>query len=150
MALCGLRTKEPSLNPVIASERAHGGNVHWVLREFPRQSKACRQRSTRARTLLIVVIDADDNTIEERCRQLNNALQHDGLEPLGSSDPLAVLIPKRHIETWIRAATVGGVNENDDYKKPSPTGEVYVKQRSEYTHGQGTAPSQTIHVCPPF
>lgn len=115
------------MHPVIASEQAHGGNVHWVLREFPRQFKACRQRSTRARTLLIVVIDADDKSIDERCRELNNTLQLGGLEPLSASEPLAVLIPKRHIETWIRAATAGGANENDDYKKPSPVGEVIRK-----------------------
>jgi hypothetical protein len=111
------------VEPVIASEQAHGGNVHWVLREFPRQFKACRQRHTQAKTLLIVVIDADDSTTDERCRQLNIALQHDGLEPVGPSDPVSVLIPKRHIETWIRAATVGDANETDSFKAPSPTRE---------------------------
>lgn len=111
----GLNTEPPGFFPRNASREVHGGNVGWVLREFPRELEACRWRHSRhANTLLIVVIDADDNTVAERRGDLNQRSQ------MSAADPIAVLIPKRHIETWIRAALGRQVNENDSYKNPEP------------------------------
>jgi hypothetical protein len=92
-----------------------GGNVSWVLREFPRQLQACRQRhSTHANTLLVVVVDADDFEVGERQAHLAQSAART------ETDPLAILIPKRHVETWIRCALGAQVNEIDDYKRPEP------------------------------
>jgi hypothetical protein len=113
---CGLRTQPPSLIVKNASRVVHGGNVGWVLAEFAKELEACRRRhQTHASTLLIVVIDADDHSVVEREAHLNSKRQTDG------ADPLVVLIPKRHIETWIRSALGEAVNENDSYKIPEPT-----------------------------
>ncbi len=64
--------------------------------------------------MLIVVVDADENTVAGRRGHLNQQSQID------AHDPLVILIPRRHIETWIRAALGDAVNENDSYKKPEP------------------------------
>jgi hypothetical protein len=112
---CGLRTLPPSLRPINASRQVHGGNVTWVLNAFPKELEACRKRhAAHAKTLLIVVVDADDLPVTERRSQLNNPNE------VSVSDPVVVLIPKRHVETWIRAANNHVVNEIDDYKKPAP------------------------------
>jgi len=112
---CGLNTHPPYLIPRNASREVHGGNVGWVLREFPKELEACRQRhATRANTLLIVVIDADDFAVKDRRSHLQSDVQ------LAGNDPVAVLDPKRHVETWIRAALGHLVNEVDDYKNPQP------------------------------
>jgi hypothetical protein len=116
MDRCDLNTKEPFLLPIIASERISGGGVAWVLRELPRQLDACRKRKLRANSLLVVVADADDFSVDERYRQLNNALRADRSKELDDSDPVVVLIPKRHIETWIRFGIGQPTNETDDYK----------------------------------
>jgi hypothetical protein len=134
MRCCGLNTNEPWLISRIASERVHGGNVHWVLREFPRELYACRQRQARARTLLIVVVDADGNSIEKRYRELTKALEGAELKAMDSSDPAAILIPKRHIETWIRVATGHDANESDSYKHPPPTKDQ-VAEAARLIHG---------------
>jgi hypothetical protein len=64
---CGARTQEPSLRVRNASNEVHGGNVGWVLREFPYELKVCRKRhATNAKTQLIVVIDADEKSVAER------------------------------------------------------------------------------------
>jgi hypothetical protein len=118
---CGLNTNEPCLHPIIASEQVRGGNVGWVLREFPRQLEACRKRQTRAKTLLIVVADADSLGVDERYRDLTRALQGAGLEAIAPSDPIVVLIPKRHVETWIHTTTGQPTNETDDYKSDQPS-----------------------------
>ncbi len=95
--------------PRNASRSVHGGNIGWVLREFPQELVACRHRHrANASTLLIVVVDADGYTVEQRRNELCQNNQMSG------ADPLVVLIPKRHIETWIRAALGQMVNENDN------------------------------------
>ncbi len=110
----GLNTTPPCFIPINASRKVHGGNVRWVLHEFPRQLEACRRRhATHARTLLIVVADADDYSVAERRSQL------DGSIGVSDTDLLVVLIPRRHVETWIRAALGHEVNETDDYKHPT-------------------------------
>ncbi len=134
MERCGLSTKAPSLLQIIASERVHGGNVVWVLREFPRQLDACRKRHTRAKTLLILVADADDLGVDGRQRDLSRALQGANVEPMASSDPAVVLIPKRHVETWIRATTGQPTNETDDYKPDEP-GKAEIRAAAQVIHG---------------
>ena len=97
MERCGLQTREPYLHPRIASREVHGGNVNWVLREFSKELHACRQRHlAHANTLLIVVVDADDLEVTDRRGQLRAE------SPMSEIDPVVVLIPKRHVETWIR------------------------------------------------
>jgi hypothetical protein len=109
----GLDTTPPCFI-INASRKVHGGNVRWVLHEFPRQLEACRRRhATHARTLLIVVADADDHSVAERRSHL------DGSIGVFDTDLLVVLIPRRHVETWIRAALGHEVNETDDYKHPT-------------------------------
>ena len=112
---CGLNTNPPYLLPRNASREVHGGNVTWVIHEFAKEMHACRQRhAAKANTLLIVVVDADHLTLAERRSQFIAD------PPLTSSDPLVVLIPRRHIETWIRSALGESVNETDSYKHPEP------------------------------
>jgi hypothetical protein len=113
---CGLKTDPPYLYPINASRKVHGGNVTWVIREFPKQLEACRKRhAAYASTLLIVVMDADQGQVVERRGQLI-------CDPaVSGKDPLVVLIPRRHIETWIRAALNIYVDETTDYKNPVPT-----------------------------
>jgi hypothetical protein len=102
----------------IASRLQRGGNNDWVLRAFPAELHACRQRHKRAKTLLVVVVDADKLTVGERRRQLTDSLKVTGYEELAADDPVAFLITRRNVETWIRALLVEKVNEDDDYKKP--------------------------------
>jgi hypothetical protein len=122
---CGLRTLPPTLRVRNASREVYGGNVGWVLREFPKEMEACRNRhAAHAKTLLIVVVDADQGTVADRRAQLE----------MKSSDPIVALIPKRHIETWIRAALGDAVNESDSYKNPAPT-KAEIKSAADQIHG---------------
>ena len=126
---CGLNTEPPMFFPRNASRLVHVENVGWVLREFPQELVACRQRhKANANTLLIVVVDADDYTVEQRRNELHQNNQMSG------ADPVVILIPKRHIETWIRAALGQMVNENDNYKKPEPK-KKEVRQAAGQIHG---------------
>ena len=123
--------------PRNASREVHGGNVTWVLREFQRELEACRKRhAARANTLLIVVVDADNFEVVDR----RGHLKAD--PPVSPTDPLVVLIPRRHIETWIRSATNQAVNETDDFKNPEP-------KKSEIRDAAITIHGWARHIPPP-
>jgi hypothetical protein len=95
MKRCGIQTERVVVQEV-ASRKQYGGNDAWVLREFPRQLRACRNRATRAETLLVVLIDGDRWTVDQRCQQLNQQLKQENQEELQDGDPVALLIPCRH------------------------------------------------------
>ncbi len=120
---CDLTTRSPYVKPLVASREQQGGNDAWVLNRFPKELHACRQRQKhKAKTLLIVLIDADNYSVEDRRRQLFERAKSAGLEQCTENDPVALLIPKRHIETWIRALLGENVTEEQDCKKwHSPT-----------------------------
>jgi len=108
----------------VASEKQGGSASQWVLQEFPRQLHACRQRAKRTRTLLVVLIDADKWEIQRRRRHLEDKLKESGFEKLDEADPLALLIPRWHVETWICALLGETVSEDEDCKdweKPTKT-----------------------------
>jgi len=74
-----------------------------------------------------VVIDADTKSTRQRAKQLSDALRAAGMEERHDDEPIVVLIPKRHVETWIRALLGHAVDEATDYTRapyspPSATG----------------------------
>jgi hypothetical protein len=114
---CGLASQSPYVKSLVASREQRGGNDGWVLDRFPKELKACRQRhKAKANTLLIVLIDADNHSVEDRRRQLYDRVVSSGLDEFGASEPAVILIPKRHIETWICALVGNTVTEEEDCK----------------------------------
>lgn len=138
---CGLNTEPPSFFPRNASREVHGGNVGWVLGQFRNELEACRRRhETHANTMLIVVVDADDNTVAVRRDHLNQ------LSQMVPTDPIVVLIPKRHIETWIRSALGETVNENDSYKNPELK-KSEIREAASEIHGWARANPAPSPTC---
>jgi hypothetical protein len=89
-----------------------GSAENWVRKGFVKEVKVYRSRH--ARTALIVIIDADTATVNDRLRQLNQALE---VAVDSDTEQIAQLVPKRNIETWICCLTGHAVNEETDYKK---------------------------------
>lgn len=99
-----------------------GSGEKYVRDNYPREVRACRSAlGRRVSALLIVMIDADSGTTERRAGQLADALNAASMAARDSHDPIAVLIPKRHVETWICALLGDTVDEDTDYKSPAPT-----------------------------
>src|SRR5947209_5988516 len=84
---CGIRKPYDSIVPKVASKLRAGGNVGWVLDEFPKELRSIRNRQKKAESLLIVVIDADNSTVDERRGELNERAQRAGLDPIRPDDP---------------------------------------------------------------
>jgi hypothetical protein len=99
-----------------------GSGEKYVREQYPREVQACRSiLGRRAAALLVVVVDADMETTQWRTAQLADALQAAGMRVRGNDEPIIVLVPKRHVETWIRALLGDQVDEVTDYTQPTPT-----------------------------
>jgi hypothetical protein len=93
-----------------------GSGEQWVREHYAEEVGAYRARSTRARTVLVVAIDADANEVTERQSQLHQTLTQRGLAARSNSEAIAHLIPKRNIETWILCLNGNNVDEVTDYR----------------------------------
>src|SRR5271157_1449146 len=84
------------------SPSGRGSAEQWVRENFARQAEKCRARNARASTSMFVMLDADTGTIQERLDVLDEALKSTGKKPIDTNrDPIARLIPRRNVETWI-------------------------------------------------
>jgi hypothetical protein len=93
-----------------------GDAKRFVLDQYPIQVRALRSTPHVCKAV-ISIIDADDCTVEERKRQHDNALEGNGLPRRGDAERIAVLVPRRNIETWVHHLLGDAVNENDKYPR---------------------------------
>jgi hypothetical protein len=101
---------------IYPSPAGSGSAEQWVRERFAIEVEACRRR--KAETKLIIVIDADTRTVQQRISQLDQALSQAGIEPISDdTETISRLIPKRNIETWILCLNEVPVNESDNYKE---------------------------------
>ena len=63
------------------------------------------------------MIDGDNNSIERRLRQLDDACSNRGVSPRNPTDKVLVFVPVRNIETWFAYLDGETVNETDIYPK---------------------------------
>ena len=82
----------------ITASRGKGAGEQFVRERYPKElSLVARNQNTS----LLVMIDADTGTVEERLQQLNNECKKQDIALRQDGDPVAVFIPKHNIETWI-------------------------------------------------
>lgn len=89
----------------------------YVRTHYPEEVKAYRQNRNRVAIGLVVLIDADTDTLEARLNQLASVLDQDAQEKRQSNEAIAIFVPKRNIETWIHYLQGETVNEEDAYAK---------------------------------
>lgn len=92
-----------------------GAATQHVIESYPAEVQAIRSRP-HIRVGLLTVIDADNCSVEDRLRQLQQAIERNGLTDRGKNDRIGLLAPKRNIETWIFHLLGNEVDEEKDYK----------------------------------
>jgi hypothetical protein len=97
------------------SAKGRGSGEQFVREHYPEEVKYYRNRSSRRKAALIAAIDADTGSVADRERQLDEALIEAGENERENSEKIALLIPKRHIETSILCLTAENVDEAQDY-----------------------------------
>lgn len=111
---CGLNGNEITFD---RSPSGEGSAESWVRKRFVVNTKAYRRRRARARTALIVMIDADAHTVQDRLNQLDQALTHSEQQTIVETEEIARLVPRRNVETWILCLNQQAVDEETDYKR---------------------------------
>jgi len=105
----------------ISPPAGRGSASQYVRERFPEQVKACRgSLGRRASCLLIVLTDADNLTVAERERTLQDELIEADQAAVEQSEPIVVLIPKWQVETWIKCL-LGQIVSEDDSETDNPS-----------------------------
>ena len=102
-----------NIKPKICLE---GAGEQFVRDNYPKEVKAYRSKNYLS-GMLIVLIDADKKTVEERLKQLDDALIENAQELRQPHEKIAVFVPKRNIETWIHYLQGTNVDEETEYTK---------------------------------
>lgn len=102
-----------------------GSGKKHVEDSVAQEAKALRARS--ASTILLVIQDADELSVDQAKSNLEEKL----LPPREDNEPIACIIPKWHIQTWIAYLDGEKVNESEKeiykrgYHKTSETKEAH-------------------------
>lgn len=104
----------------IALPGNRGCGSQYVREHFAEQVIKCRETlGRRASCLLIVITDADNLTPNVREQELQAELAQAGHAQVAAGEPIVILIPKWHVETWIKCLLGQAVQESDkDTDKP--------------------------------
>jgi len=94
-------------------------------------------------TGLVTAIDADENPVPYRFRQLNEELEAEALDRRGDEE-ICILVPKRNIETWIYALFGNEVNEIEAYAKLENEGDCQPAVETLVVYLQNTRPDDLI------
>ena len=90
-----------------------GAGDQFVRDNYPAYLDAVRKYNG----ILVVMIDGDNYSVAERLKQLNDACTQKGVPLRKDSDPVAIFVPSRNIETWLAYLDGKHVNETDKYHK---------------------------------
>jgi hypothetical protein len=122
-----------------------GCGEQWVRERYAKAVEAYRLRS--ARTALVVAIDADKGSVDERARQLREALTQAHLPLRAADERISHLIPKRNVETWILCLNGENVDEDTDYSR-APGIDEQIKAAAEtfyeWTRKNATVPGHCV------
>jgi hypothetical protein len=99
------------------SPSAGGSAECWVRINFTKELGIYRARKTKAASALVTMLDADKKTVQGRIMELESECQANHLEFRTNDEAVAVIVPKRNIETWIHYLKGNRVNEEDVYPK---------------------------------
>jgi hypothetical protein len=129
------------------SPAGRGSAENWVLRRFASETRTYRSRQARAEAALIVMIDADTRSVQDRWNQLDQALTDNGEPTVSRGERIARLVPRRNVETWVLCLNEEHVNEIDDYSGARGNWNELIPQGAE-TLCQWTRPNaDPPHRC---
>ena len=99
-----------------------GSGEQHVRKQYAKLVKTLRLSLGKGTSAVpIVMIDADIGSTVDRHRQLARSLSDANVQAKNANEPIVVLVPKRHVETWIQALLGNDVDETTDYKRTKPT-----------------------------
>jgi len=94
-----------------------GSGEQWVRTRFPKELRAYRERTKKAASVLLVMMDADTFEVRSRITFLEQICREEQLDFRSEDESVAIIVPKRNIETWIHYLNGEKVNEVAAYPK---------------------------------
>jgi hypothetical protein len=135
---------------LLAPPADKSGGATFVLQTYPHEVREHRRKATFQKSLrLLVVIDADQGDVDKRLNELDARLEADDQPKRAHDEGIAILVPDRNIETWIRWLRGQPVDDATEYPKHKGREKQCadaVKRLLELIHGgrdflQGSPPS---------
>lgn len=99
---------------MLATPAGKSQDVNFVLERYSAEANA--QRNKHGSSALVVVIDADENTVQARKSQLDKALRDAGETERTEGEAIALVVPRRNVETWVWHLEGNAVDEETNYK----------------------------------
>jgi hypothetical protein len=84
---------------VLPLPAGQGCGSQYVRENYAREVRGQRDKSVAE--VLVVHIDADNRTVADRHRELADELKDAGMEPRGPDEPIALVVPRWEMETWL-------------------------------------------------
>jgi hypothetical protein len=100
----------------LVSPKGVGSGAAYVQTQYRAEMQLLRSNAFQKNLGALVVIDEDGFSLTNRKRDLDDSLP----QRRQSGERVAVLVPTRNIETWIKCLTDGPVNEVTDYSGEFP------------------------------
>lgn len=97
--------------------QGRGAGEQFVRERFPLEVRDHRRRASYQSVALVVVIDADTQSVAQRINSLNQTLRQNGQAERQPDERIALFVPKRNIETWIHYPLHSMVDEETVYPK---------------------------------
>ncbi|RLC01426.1 MAG: hypothetical protein DRI57_31130 [Deltaproteobacteria bacterium] len=118
---CGIRKQRIYAK---VAPKGLGSGEQYVREEYPEEVGSYRRFCNHKNISLVVLIDADMNTVTDRLKKLEDELVNASLAKRQPDEKIAIFVPKRNIETWIsylqdQTQTIDEEKEYPKYKKES-------------------------------
>lgn len=114
-----LKKRGFNINPknltIRTSPKGKGAGEQFVIKRYAAEVKEYRRKNYRS-GMLVVLIDADTETVKATLKELDNALIENSQELRKPDEKIAIFVPKRNIETWIHYLRTGEVVEEEAEK----------------------------------
>ncbi|HUU95067.1 MAG TPA: hypothetical protein VM487_04950 [Phycisphaerae bacterium] len=98
------------------SPSGRGAAEQWVRQRYADEVRAHRRKACYRQVGLVVVIDADGETVARRERRLANELRQSKQQERQARERIVHWIPRRHVETWVAFLRDQSVDERMDCK----------------------------------
>jgi len=116
--------------------RGKQSGEQFVRQNYPSGVRAYRSKKNHLLIGLVVMIDADNDTVEKRLQELDSSLASDSQEIRQQNGNIVIFIPKRNIETWIHYLMGKEVDEETVYTKLQKEGDckIYINELLKSCH----------------
>ena len=145
---------EPRRMRILPNPGGQGSGELFVRRTLLREIRTHRQKSSYGQggLTLVGMIDADTYSISERIDQINRELQQSGLDPIQPNEKIALFVPERNIESWLRYAN--GLDVKPEVVYPKRNQQRSCREEVEQfvnvicrTGPPADAPPSILHAC---